>query len=93
MLFAGCCQTLRSAPSPRHHGYTWIVRPERWARFFQDAATIGGLTDEKVDKIESLGAEIGRAAAKMAAADRKLEPSDVLTVELAPAASRRKKRL
>ena len=48
----------------------------------------GGLTDKSDDKIEDLGAKIGRAAAKMAAADRKLELSDVIKVPLHPAAGK-----
>ena len=66
----------------------WMVGPERWARLFQDLVSSGGLTDDQVDRIEELGAEIGRAAARMAAADRSVVLNDVIDVPIQPAAGR-----
>ena len=67
---------------------SWMVEPERWARFFQDLSESGGLTGDKCTSVEQFGDKIAQAAQKMTDTARKLDVGDTLDVEIMPAAGR-----
>ena len=67
---------------------SWMVGPERWARFFQDLSDSGGLTGDKCTSVEHFGDKVAQAAQKMTDTARQLGVGDTLDVEIMPAAGR-----
>ena len=63
---------------------SWIVGPERWARFFQDAAA-SGLKVKEYHSVSAWGEALGTVAGDMDENKRLLGVNDVLGVPLHPA--------